>query len=150
MVIIEDTRNKVGKHNNIHRYCESIGVEIVRQKLEVGDYSIPDGEISIDTKENLSEVATNLMNRSDSARFWREVRLSVQMGIKLIVLVEHGGKIKSINDVPSWNSKYSPVTGRRLIDEMIRLEMAYGVVWDFCDKRSTGKRIIELLGDDDD
>lgn len=145
MVLIEDTRNKAGKHKNVQRYCEKHGIELVREKLDIGDYMFPDGRISVDTKENLSEVATNLMNRSDAARFWREVRAAQESGIKLIVLVEHGGEIKTINDVPKWRSKYSPVTGRRLIDEMIRLEYAYGVRWVFCDKRSTGKRLIELL-----
>ena len=50
-----------------------------------------------------------------------------------------------INDVPKWKSRYSQVTGRRLIDEMIRLEMSYGVRWAFCSKQSTGKRIMEIL-----
>ena len=145
VVLIEDTRNKAGKHKNVQRYCDKHGIELVREKLDIGDYMFPDGKISVDTKENLSEVATNLMNRSDAARFWREVRAAQESGIKLIVLVEHGGEIKTINDVPKWKSKYSPVTGRRLIDEMIRLEYAYGVRWVFCDKRSTGKRLIELL-----
>lgn len=148
MVLIEDTRNKVGKHRNVAAYCEKNGVELVRHKLEVGDYAFPGGHIVIDTKENLSEVATNLMNRNDAARFWREVRAAQLAGIKLVVLVEHGGQIKSINDVPKWSSKYGRVTGRRLVDEMVRLEYSYGVRWVFCDKRVTGKRIIELLSEE--
>ena len=66
-----------------------------------------------------------------------------------MILCECGGKVKTINDVPKWRSKYSPVTGRRLVNEMIRLEMAYGVVWRFCDRRSTGKRIVEILSGQD-
>ena len=149
MTIIEDTRNKEGKHKNISAYCKRCGIEIVRQKLEYGDYMLPDGNISIDTKRNLDEVATNLLNRShrDSQRFWNEIRNAHQNGIKLVVLVEHGGEIKSINDVPKWKSRYSPVSGRRLIDEIIRCEMAYGVVWQFCDMRSTGRRIVEILSE---
>ena len=147
MTLIEDTRNKVGKHRNIAAYCERCGIELVRQKIDYGDYMLPDGHISIDTKQNLEEVASNLLNRShrDSIRFWNEVRNAHKNGIKLVILVEHGGGINTINDVPKWRSKYSQVTGRRLIDEMIRTEMAYGVRWFFCDKRSTAKRIIEIL-----
>lgn len=147
MTLIEDTRNKVGKHKNIDTYCHRCGIELVRMALPYGDYMFPEGHISVDTKRNLDEVATNLLNRSnkDSARFWREVRNAHKNGIKLVILVEHGGEIKSINDVPKWRSKYSQVTGRRLIDEMIRCEMAYGVRWCFCDRRSTAKRIIEIL-----
>lgn len=147
MTLIEDTRNKVGKHKNIAAYCQRCGIELVREKLDYGDYMFPGGHISIDTKQNLEEVASNLLNRShrDSIRFWNEVRNAHKNGIKLVILVEHGGEIKTINDVPKWKSKYSQVTGRRLIDEMIRTEMAYGVRWCFCDRRSTAKRIIEIL-----
>ena len=145
MVLIEDTRNKEGKHANVHRYCEKHGIEIVRQCLEVGDYMLPDGKISIDTKEHLQEVASNLLNRRDSSRFWREVRKSRELGIQLVVLCEHGGQVKTINDVVKWRSKFNQVTGRRLVDEMIRLEMSYCVRWVFCDKRSTGRLIMEIL-----
>lgn len=150
MTLIEDTRNKVGKHKNVAAYCKRCGIELIREKLPCGDYMFPGGHISIDTKQDLQEVATNLLNRShrDSERFWNEVRNSHRNGIKLIILIEHGGDIKTINDVPKWRSKYSTVTGRRLIDEMIRCEMAYQVRWAFCDKRSTGRRIIELLNEE--
>lgn len=145
MILFEDTRNKEGKHKNIHQYCEKHGIEIVRECLDVGDYMLPDGAISVDTKANLSELATNLLNRSDSARFWREVRRAKEQGLKLIVLCEHGGKVKSIRDVAAWKSPYSHVSGRRILDEMVRLEQSYAVRFVFCDKRSTAKRIIELL-----
>ena len=147
MTLIEDTRNKVGKHKNIAAYCQRCGIELVRAALPYGDYMFPGGHISIDTKRNLDEVATNLLNRShkDSVRFWNEIRSAKQNGIQLVILVEHGGEIKTINDVPKWRSRFSGVTGRRLIDEMIRTEMAYGVLWCFCDRRSTAKRIIEIL-----
>ena len=145
MVLLEDTRNKVGSHENVKRYCENHGIEIVRVKLDVGDYMLPDGNITVDTKQDLLELSRNLMNRADSSRFWREVRRAHEQGIKLVVLIESGRTVKTINNVARWKSKYSPVTGRRLLDEMIRLEMSYGVRWALCDKRSTGRRIIEIL-----
>lgn len=145
MILIEDTRNKEGKHCNVQRYCEKHGIEIVRKALPVGDYMLPDGKISIDTKESLQEVASNLLNKKDSSRFWREVRKARQLDIKLFVLVESGPTVLEINQVPKWKSKYNHVTGRRLVDEMIRLEMAYGVVFKFCSKQSTGKKIVEIL-----
>ena len=147
MVLIEDTRNKIDKHGNVHDYCERHGIEIVRQKLDVGDYMLPNGTVTVDTKKNLDELAQNLMNRSDKSRFWREVRRAHSQKIRLVILCEHGGQVKTIEDVRYWKSKYSPVSGRRLIDEMIRCEMAYGTVFQFCGKRSTGKRIIEILTD---
>lgn len=131
---------------HIRKYLDKHSVEYVVQKLDVGDYMLDENpSLVIDRKQSLEETARNLMNRSDSSRFWREVRRAHTSGIKLVVLVESGPAVLNINDVPKWKSKYTQVTGRRLIDEMIRLEMSYGVRWVFCSKASTGKRIMEIL-----
>ena len=126
-------------------YFQRHGIEYDVRKLDCGDYMYPGGKISVDRKGSLSEIATNLMNRSDSARFWREVRRAKESGIQLIVLIECGSQYRTIRDVAAWKSKYSPVTGRVLMNEMTRAEYAYGVQFRFCDKRSTGKKILELL-----
>lgn len=149
-MLIVDSREKWTHPNStdyhIRKYLERHGIAWEVRKLNVGDYMLDDNpDLAIDKKQNLDEVSRNLMNRNDSSRFWREVRRAHADGIKLVILVEHGGHIKTINDVPKWRSKYSPVTGRRLINEMIRCEMAYGVTWQFCDKRSTARRILEIL-----
>jgi hypothetical protein len=60
-------------------------------------------------------------------------------------LCEHGGKIKSIQDVAQWHDKYSGVSGRHLMDEIYRTHIAYGVEFLFCDKRCTARRILEIL-----
>lgn len=130
---------------HIKDYFDRHGIAYEVRALEVGDYMYPDGKISVDRKHNLDEVARNLTNRSDSSRFWREVRRAYQQGIQLVILVESGPSVLSINDVPKWKSKYSPVSGRTVQSEMIRLEQAYSVEWQFCSKRSTAKRIIEIL-----
>lgn len=150
MLIICDSREKWthpgSTDTHISAYFDRHGIEWEVRKLDIGDYMI-DGhpKVVIDRKGSLSELATNLMNRKDSARFWREVRRAHEQNVKLIVLCEQGGKIKSINDVSQWKSKYSPVTGRRLIDEMVKLEHSYGVVWYFTSRRSCAKRIVEIL-----
>ena len=144
MRIIADSREKKNEH--VLSYFGRHGIPYVVQKLDVADYMI-DGQpgVVVDRKRNLSEVCTNLMTRNDSARFWREVRRAHDEGIKLYILVEHGGQIKTIRDVANWTSPYSRVTGRRLLAEMCRVEAAYGCIWVFTNKRSTGKRIVELL-----
>lgn len=150
MKIIVDSREKWTQPGSADRHIPDWfvkhGIDYEVAKLDVADYMI-EGQpgIVVDRKKSLDELATNLMNRSDSARFWREVRRAHEQKIKLVILCECGGKVKTINDVPKWRSKYIPVTGRRLVNEMIRLEMAYGVVWRFCNRRSTGKRIVEIL-----
>lgn len=130
---------------HIKSYFEKHGIPYKVVALNVGDYTYEGSNVAVDRKHNLDEVARNLTNRSDSSRFWREVRRAYKSGLKLIVLVESGPSVLSINDVPKWKSKYSPVTGRRVQTEMIRLEVSYGVRWVFCSKRSTAKRILELL-----
>ena len=150
MKLLVDSREKWTQSNSsdvhIRNYFEKHSVEYEVKKLDCGDYMLEDNQLlSIDRKQSLEELARNLMNRKDSSRFWREVRRCHDQHIKLVILCECGGAVHSINDVPKWKSKYSPVTGRRLVDEMIRLEMSYGVRWVFCDKRSTGRLIMEIL-----
>lgn len=134
------------KDTHIKRYLDRHGIEYEVRKLDCGDYMMDSNPLlTVDRKHSLEELARNLMNKSDSSRFWREVRRAHASGIKLVVLVESGPSVLEINQVPRWKSKYTQVTGRRLIDEMIRLEMSYGVRWAFCSKTSTGKRIMEIL-----
>ena len=144
-----DSREKWTQPNStdthIKDYLNRNRIPYEVRKLDVGDYTYDGAKIVVDRKCGIGEVATNLTNRSDSARFWREVRRAYQQGIKLVVLVESGPSVLTINDVPKWQSKYSKVTGRTIQTEMIRLEQAYGVRWCFCSKRSTAKRIVELL-----
>jgi hypothetical protein len=40
------------------------------------------------------------------------------------------------------------MTGRELAERMYRVHIAYGVEFLFCDKRSTGRRIIEILSEE--
>ena len=150
MKIIVDSREHWTHPNStdthISDYFDRHGIEWEVRKLDVGDYAIEGNtSIVVDRKQSIQECATNLMNRSDSSRFWRELRRAHEQGIKLVILVESGRTVKNINDVVRWKSKYSTVTGRRLIDEMIRTEMAYSVRWVFTDRRSTARKIIEIL-----
>ena len=143
---IFDSREK--KNDHVKAYFDRHGIVYRVEKLDVGDYMVDGGKVSVDRKQNLSELATNLMNRADKSRFWREVRRAREQGIKLIVLCEHGGKVNTIKDVARWSSPYSPVSGRALMEEIYRCHISYGVEFAFCSKRSTGKRIVELLMED--
>ena len=141
---IFDTREKRNEH--IKAYFDKRGIEYEARKLDVGDYQIENKpQISVDRKRNLQELSKNLMNAKDHSRFWKEVRRAREQKIKLFVLVEHGGQIKSIEDVANWQDKYSGVNGRSLANEIYRVHIAYGVEFLFCDKRSTARRIIEIL-----
>ena len=100
--------------------------------------------ISVDTKYGMEELSKNLTNAADNARFMREVRRAYNAGIKLVILIEQRG-ITCHDDVSSWRSKHTGVSGVELLKRMFRLEMSYGVRFFFCDKRSCGRRIMEIL-----
>ncbi len=144
MKIIIDSREKKCEH--IKAWFDKNAIEYEVKKLDVGDFIIPDNpKISVDRKQNLSELSRNLTNKADHSRFWKEVRRAKDQGIKLYILCEHGGKIKSIQDVALWSDKYSGVNGRDLMNEIYRVHIAYGVEFLFCDKRCTAQRIVEIL-----
>ena len=143
-MIICDTREKKNQH--ILDYFDSHGVDYTLKKLDTGDYMTSENDtITVDRKQNLAELAQNLLSHDDS-RFWRELRRAHDAHMKMIILCELGGQIKSIPDVAKWRSKYTNVTGKQLMNEIYRVHISYGVEFLFCDKRSTARKIIELLG----
>ena len=99
---IFDTREK--KNNHIKSYFERHGIPFKVQKLDEGDYQI-EGKPgrTVDRKQNLQEMYNCVVN--DKSRFMKEVRRCYEKHIKLYVLIEHGGQIKSLADVPKWHPK---------------------------------------------
>ena len=149
MLIVDDREkwtHKGARDTHLKNYFDRHGIRYRVERLDVGDYMLDGGKISVDRKYGLEELSKNLTNRSDAdaARFWAEVRRGYRSGIKLVVLVEQHG-IKCHQDVAGWRSKYTGVTGFRLLQEMFRLEMSYGVRFMFTDRRNCGRRIMEIL-----
>ncbi len=146
MMILIDTREK--KFDHIKDYFDAHEIPYKMQLLLCGDYMRDDRPgLSIDRKRNLEEISGNLCTPEN--RFWREMRRARDQGIHMVVLIEHGGQIKSLDDVRKWHSKYSKVSGTQLRAEMIRISLAYDVEFQFCAKVSTGRRIMEILYADD-
>lgn len=149
MTIITDSREKARIIEGTLRYFDDHGIKHYSSKLIVGDYmNIDNPKVIIDRKHNLSELANNLTN--DSGRFMREVRLAKELGIHMIVLCEQGAWVKGIKDVAEWRNPMQgkipyAISGKDLMERIYRVHIAYNVDFLFCDKRSTGKRIVELL-----
>ena len=149
MTVYVDTREKPHAIGKILSQLESAGAEIIRQKLDVGDYMLsPDGAISVDRKQNLLEVCGNLAQ--EHRRFSAECLRAQTSGVHLVILVEHGGKIRSLEDVYGWKNprlSVSPyaLSGSRVYALMKAYEVKYGVEWAFCRKQDTGKRILDIL-----
>lgn len=159
MKIICDTRQKAGKHENIDKYFERNGIETEQKALKIGDYMVDGGSVVIDTKADLQEVYGNLIHDHD--RFRRECIRAKEAGIRLIILVEQAG-VETLEDVKTWENpriaeynwalehglrvaKAPPISSKRLYGIMKTMSELYNCSWEFCSKRSTGKRIVELL-----
>jgi ERCC4-type nuclease len=152
-MVIVDTREKPRAIVRILAEFDRQGVEYVRRALNFADYADHDrlpGTV-IDRKQNLGEVASNVT--IDRKRFVREIERCNRAGCHLVVLVEHGNRIRETEDVIGWRNprlKESPyaVSGERLYKIMKAMENYYGIEWRFCNKQSTGKKILEILGGD--
>ena len=148
MVLLEDVRNKPGKHKNIEAYCRQAGIEIVRTKLLVGDYQISNrGDISVDTKYGVPEIAMDVFQDHD--RFRRECQMAQKCNIKLIFLIEETlpeGRLDLWQSPLDRNGKprhkFDPKILRKA---MYTMQEKYGCSFRFCDGRSTGKVLIEYL-----
>ena len=152
MVIQIDTREKAKAIRQIVRTFDANGIRHYTSKLYVGDYmNLDNPRLIVDRKQNLIEVCENVCQGHE--RFRAELIRAKQYGIKLIILVEHGYGINSLEDVIFWENPrlaISPkaLTGERLYKIMRTIERKYGCVFAFCDKRDTGKEIIKWLRTD--
>lgn len=147
-MLIVDTREKWtqpgSKDRHIRSYFDRHGIAYTVKKLDVGDYMLDGGRVTIDRKASIDEISGNLTNPADKRRFWNEARLARKMGIRLIVLIE-SNKYKAPKDLQRWRSKYSRVPGSAVVYQMQRLHNAYGVDFLFCPKMSVARRICEIL-----
>lgn len=133
MLLFVDSREKWtqvvrGRKPDTHisAYLDRHKIPWVVQKLEVGDYMLEGGTVTVDRKQNVEEISRNLTNPNDKLRFWNEVRLARRIGLRLVVVIEDN-KRKAVSDLRGWHSAYSPVTGAVLIRQMERLRHSYGV-----------------------
>ncbi len=165
MVIQVDSREKTRAIKKIMETFDRNGVQHPVSKLMVGDYMNYDNpRIVIDRKQNLSELCSNVCQ--DHERFRRELLLAKEHGIQIIVLVEHGKGIQTLEDVIWWENprryrrKKNPDTGKWetietkamkgevLYKVLSTQERKYGCKFLFCDKKDTGKEIIRILSGD--
>ena len=148
MVIVEDSRNQIGKHKNINAYLKSVGVRVIRSKMIVGDYTLPaDQRICIDTKADMVEVSQNIFQ--EHKRFRAECELAKDCGIHLVVLIEDN-TVANWDELLKWtnpqpNRSALTPNGERCYKVMKAMEYSYGVEFQFSKKQDTGKRILEIL-----
>lgn len=152
MVILEDTRQQAAKHETKHSYFTSEGIEIVRTKLPFGDYALWGGTLAIDTKASVEEIAANIGGVAHN-RFREECKLAQALGGQLVILVENRNGFTCIDDVVGWiNPNFRKtarsIDGPRLAKAMHTMSERYGVEFLFCTPEESGRRIVELLEND--
>lgn len=151
MDIIVDSREKAKAIQKIIKTFEANNINYLVSKLPVGDYmSLDNSRLVIDRKQNLSELCCNVCQQHE--RFEAELERANKYGIKLIILCEHGGAIRSLEDVISWTNprlKVSPLamSGERLYKVLSTMSKRYNVEFLFCTKSNTGKEILRILND---
>lgn len=98
-----DTREKQKHIEKIKTEFDNHGIQYFSSKLYVGDYmSLDKPRLSIDRKQNLVEVYANVV--TGKKRFTAELSKANNVGIKLLILVEHGYGIRTLNDVIRWDN----------------------------------------------
>lgn len=157
--ILIDSREKPAAIKGIIKTFEDNNINFMVNKLFIGDYTdFNRPSLVIDRKQNISELAKNCT--SDHDRFKRELERARAVGATLVLLVEQNRykergrwiQVKELSDIILWSTTHKTKTGREVT---IRGEKVYRILkgWmarydlriEFCDKRSTGRRILEIL-----
>lgn len=150
--IIVDSREKPKAITGILDYFERNGIEYEVSKLLFGDYmdySRPG--LVIDRKQNIAELAKNCTREHE--RFRRELERVSKTGSKLIILVEQNRykdrdewvQVRQIVDLIRWESPHTMVRGEKVYRVLASWCAKYPVEVRFCDKRATGKQIVNIL-----
>lgn len=152
MTIWCDSREKARAIKPILAEFDRQGAKWFVSKLPQGDYMNMDNPRLIIDRKRILELCSNVTQ--DHARFTRELIRAKQYGQHIVILCENSNGIEELNDVMFWKNprlKESPmaVSGERLfriLSTMQNNTERYDVEFQFCDKKETGKRIIEILG----
>lgn len=159
MVIQQDTRQKKQHHIRKEKWFEEKGIRVINSKLLVGDYMIPnDGSVSVDTKKDIGELYSNLIQQHK--RFRAECDLANELGIQLYILVENEVGINKIDDILKWRNPQHfvwlkrqkqgvkckpPASNQQLLKIMHSMERDHGVRFLFCRPWESAEMIVRLL-----
>ena len=164
MTIQVDSREKAHAITRILEHFHASGVKYYISKLYIGDYmNLDNPRIIVDRKQNLDELCGNVCRQHE--RFRAELIRAQENGIRLIILCEHGHGIKSLDDVLFWRNprartkklingrwvwtEQKVMHGDTLYKILCTMQRKYGVSFLFCDKGETGRRIVEILSNDE-
>lgn len=153
-MLIIDSREKPKAIGNIIKTIEEANIPYMVSKLPVGDYMDYNRPgLIIDRKQNIAELAKNCT--SDRVRFRDELERAKAVGAKLIILVEQNRfkdrgewiHVDKIEDLVLWSGPYTTMKGERVYKVLASWCSKYDLEIQFCDKQSTGKRILQSIYD---
>ena len=150
--LIIDSREHAKERQRITKYFDDNGIQYEVSKLLFGDYAeYSRPQLVIDRKKDIAELAKNCTREHD--RFRRELERVAKTGSKLIILVEQNRykdrdewvQVRQIVDLIRWSSPHTMVRGEKIYRVLASWTAKYPVEVRFCDKRATGKNIVNIL-----
>lgn len=150
--LLIDTREKPKAIHNILRTFDEAGVVHESTKLLIGDYMDWNRPgVIIDRKQNIAELAKNCT--SDHVRFKAELERAKRAGTHLCILVEQNRykdgdewrRVEDVSDLIRWTSPHTTIRGEKVYRVLVSWINKYDLSVEFCDKRQTGRRILEII-----
>ena len=151
-LMLIDTREKPKAIEGIIRTFDDACVPHIRTKLLVGDYmDYNNPHIVIDRKQSIAELAKNVT--TDRARFINELDRAKAANARLVILVEQirykdrdkWVSVRDISDLMLWSNPHTKIRGEKVFRVLSELIYKYNISVVFCDKRVTGKKILEII-----
>jgi len=151
-MLLVDSREKPKAIKTILKEFEREGVPYSVTKLFIGDYQdYGNPFLIIDRKQSIQELAANCTR--DHERFKRELERAKAVGARLIILVEQNRymdrdkwiHVEGIEEIMLWSSPHTTIVGEKVYRVLRAWRSKYDIDIQFCDKRQTGKRILEIL-----
>ena len=150
--LLIDTREKPKAIQNILRTFDEAGIIHESTKLLIGDYQdFNRPHIIVDRKQKIAELAKNCT--SDHVRFKAELERAKKAGAHLCILVEQNRykdgdewrRVEDISDLIRWTSPHTTIRGEKVYRVLVSWINKYDLSVEFCDKRQTGRRILEII-----
>lgn len=157
MYLLIDSREKPKAISGILNHFAKNNVNYDVTKLYFGDYmDYARPNRVVDRKQNISELAMNCTR--DHKRFKRELERVKATGSELILLVEQNSykdgekiiKVENVEDLMLWTAPRGVVRGEQVYRVLVSWCHKYPLRVEFCHKKSTGQRILELLEEQDE
>lgn len=151
-LLLIDTREKPKAIQGIINTVDEARIPHESTKLLFGDYmDYNRPSIVIDRKQNIAELAKNCTWEHD--RFRAELERAKAANARLIILVEQNRykdrdkwiHVESIEDIMLWTNPHTTIRGEKVFRVLRAWMSKYDIDVQFCDKRQTGRRILEII-----